>query len=123
MGTGLLDPLKRGGRMNARALIWEAMPRKPAASLQYELSLRGRSVTYRQTKRIVTTGEIPKSLWGDVLDVLDKAMAQRREQIRETEMAIKLLRLERSGLKAVARMAEADRPIVPEIPGLIEGAR
>lgn len=102
--------------MSARALIWTAFPQKPAVALQYELNLRGRAVSYRQTRRMAETGDIPQSLWGDVLNVLDTAMAKRSEQISEAERQIKLARLERNALAAAARVAQVERQSLQEIP-------
>lgn len=113
--SGQRTPLLRRVRMSARALIWTAFPQKPAVALQYELNLRGRAVSYRQTRRMAETGDIPQSLWGDVLNVLDTAMAKRSEQISEAERQIKLARLQRNALAAAARMAQVERQDVQEM--------
>src|SRR5690348_15459385 len=109
MGSGQRTPLLGRIRMSARALIGAAFPTKPAVALQYELHLRGRSVSYRQTRRMAETGQVPQSLWGDVLNVLDHAMSKRAEQISEAERQIKLARLERNALAAAARVAQVER--------------
>lgn len=114
--SGQFAPFFRRVRMSARALIWTAFPQKPAVYLQYELNLRGRSVSYRQTRRMAETGDIPQSLWGDVFDALDHAMAKRRTQIDEADRQLKLARSQIRGIVAEARMADRDRQAVSEIP-------
>jgi hypothetical protein len=114
--TGQRTPYFRRLRMSARALIWTAFPQKPAVYLQYELSLRGRSVSYRQTRRMAETGDIPQSLWGEFLDVMDHAMAKRAAQIAEADRQIKLARDSIRHVVAQARVVDDNRSIVQEIP-------
>lgn len=79
MGRGQRNPLVK--RMSARGLILTLWPVKPARQLELNIE----QCSYRQARRMVATGHVPKRLERDFWNVVEQAAEEllaRVERVR-----------------------------------------
>lgn len=88
-----------GGRMSTSRLIWLAFGRRAAKQLE-----SGLGCTRRQAWRIVSTGHVPAHLWGPFIDLIDRTMAERRQEFMAAGQTLRDIRDERA-VRAVEKAA------------------
>jgi hypothetical protein len=116
--SGQFDPsIVKRRRMNARALIWTAFPRKPAAHLQ---SITG--CTERQARRMVATGWIPRRFLEGTLDAIEHYLAARRVELEQAASALREIDYEIMGSRSANRMAALQDARRDPAPRLAAGA-